>query len=84
MARKSNKHMQMRLLARKQENKRVEGINAHNEEMNYESELEKLIRENQDLPEQKKCYHGIYCWVGDLSNVCSKCFWWDKNPGLDF
>ena len=30
--------MQMRLLARKQEDKRVEGINAHNEEMNYESE----------------------------------------------
>ena len=63
---------------------RVRGIEANYNKHQSEKYLEELVRENQNLPEQKKCPHGGYSTIGNLRNVCTFCFWWDKNPGLDW
>ena len=83
MSRKSNMYMMMRGLDRNQESKRVEGINAHNAERGYELQLEQLVRDNQNLPEQKICYHGSYHDIGNTRNVCSRCYKIDKD-GYDY
>jgi hypothetical protein len=78
--RTSNMYKRIKNLDLLRENARQESIKFNNLEQAYESDLYDLIMDNQNLPEQKKCHHGVYGWVKDQGNICMYCYWLDENP----